>query len=237
MHYFKLNIGDYHKKAGRLTMIEHGAYTLLLHACYDRERFPTEDEAIDWCWARSVEEVTAVKFVLSKFFELVDGRYVQTRIQEEIDSYHKKAETNRAVALDREARRRTNRAPVVDKTSPLRDESPPNHKPLTTNQEPPTSVKPRASRLATNWVLPDDWAAWAKEARPDLNIQDVADRFKDFWVAKAGKDGAKLDWLATWRNWVRNSKSVGSSAARPSTHSGFGKVDYREGINDDGSFS
>jgi len=29
MHYFKRNIGDYHKKAGRLSMLEHGAYTLL----------------------------------------------------------------------------------------------------------------------------------------------------------------------------------------------------------------
>ena len=39
MHYFKFNIGDYHKKAGRLSMLQHGAYTLLIHACYDREKF------------------------------------------------------------------------------------------------------------------------------------------------------------------------------------------------------
>lgn len=226
MHYFKLNIGDYHKKAGRLTMIEHGAYTLLLHACYDRERFPTEEEALDWCWARTPEEVAAVKFVLSKFFDLVDGRYVQARIQEEIEAYHKKAETNRAVALDREARRRTKRAQDVNDSSPVGNDSPPNHKPLTTNQEPQTSVRPRASRLAQDWVLPDEWEAWAKEARPDLDVKDVADRFKDFWVAKAGKDGSKLDWQATWRNWVRNTKAQGFAPARQSTHSGFGGKSY-----------
>lgn len=101
----------------------------------------------------------------------------------------------------------------------------------------PNGVGRRASRLATDWTLPDEWAAWAKEQRPDLNIQDVADRFKDFWIAKAGKDGAKLDWQATWRNWVRGSKGSGSFTARPSAHSGFSKVDYTEGINDDGSFS
>ena len=77
MHYFKRNIGDYHKKAGRLSMLEHGAYTLLIDSCYDRERFPTMDEAIDWCWARTDEEIAAVRFVLGKFFELVEGRYVQ----------------------------------------------------------------------------------------------------------------------------------------------------------------
>ena len=35
----------------------------------------------------------------------------------------------------------------------------------------------------------------------------VADQFKDFWCAKPGKDGVKLDWAATWRNWVRNQKA------------------------------
>ena len=60
MHYYKRNLGDYAKKAGRLSMIEHGAYTLLLDACYDRERFPTLEEAIEWTWARTPEEVAAV---------------------------------------------------------------------------------------------------------------------------------------------------------------------------------
>lgn len=88
MHYFKRNIGDYYKKAGRLSMLEHGAYTLLMDACYDRERFPTMDEAIDWCWARSDEEIAAVKFVLTKFFTLEGGQFVQQRIRDEIDAYH-----------------------------------------------------------------------------------------------------------------------------------------------------
>ena len=74
MHYYKRNIGDYAKKAGRLSMLEHGAYTLLLDACYDRERFPTLDEAIEWTWARTDAEIEAVKFVLARFFTLEDGQ-------------------------------------------------------------------------------------------------------------------------------------------------------------------
>lgn len=76
MHYFKRNIGEYNKKAGKLSMLEHGAYTLLIDACYDRERFPSLDDAIDWCWARTDEEIAAVHFVLKKFFTLIDGLYV-----------------------------------------------------------------------------------------------------------------------------------------------------------------
>ncbi|MCT9251998.1 YdaU family protein, partial [Acinetobacter baumannii] len=93
MHYYKRNLGDYAKKAGRLTMLEHGAYNQLLDAIYDREEFPTLEEALDWTWARDEAEITAVKFVLSKFFEAQeDGRFVQNRIKEELDAYKSKAE-------------------------------------------------------------------------------------------------------------------------------------------------
>jgi hypothetical protein len=27
--------------------------------------------------------------------------------------------------------------------------------------------------------------------------------FRDHWWGKAGKEGRKADWFATWRNWVR----------------------------------
>lgn len=87
MHHYRRNIGDYHKKAGRLSILQHGVYNLLIDACYDRERFPTREEAIDWVWASTPEEEQAVDFILRKFFELRDGVYVQTRIEEELEEY------------------------------------------------------------------------------------------------------------------------------------------------------
>jgi uncharacterized protein YdaU (DUF1376 family) len=135
MHYYKRNLGDYAKKAGRLTMLQHGAYTLLIDSCYDREVFPTLEQALEWTWASTEAEVEAVKFVLSRFFVLdKEGCYVQDRILEELLHYHKNADTNKRIADEREAKRRekrTNREQVVD-------EAPPNHKPLTINKEPRT---------------------------------------------------------------------------------------------------
>jgi len=32
----------------------------------------------------------------------------------------------------------------------------------------------------------------------------VVETFKDYWVSKAGQQGVKLNWFATWRNWVRS---------------------------------
>jgi uncharacterized protein YdaU (DUF1376 family) len=161
MHYYKRNIGDYAKKAGRLSMLEHGAYTLLIDACYDRERFPSEQDAIEWAWARSDSEVEAVRFVLSRFFVLIDGFYVQDRIKEEIDAYARNAETNARIAKEREEKR-TKRARSVNGASPDEHEPPPNHKPLTTNQEPiitapQSAAKKRGSRLPQDWTLPKSW--------------------------------------------------------------------------------
>lgn len=132
MHYYKRNIGDYAKKAGRLSILQHGVYNLLIDACYDRERFPTREEAVDWVWASSAAEEEAVDFVLRKFFTLEDGVYVQQHIKEDLAEYLQKAENNKRIANEREANRKaqsTERARTVH-------EAPPNHKPLTTNQEP-----------------------------------------------------------------------------------------------------
>lgn len=152
MHYYKKNIGDYAKKTGRLSMLQHGAYTLLIDCCYDRERFPTIDEAIEWTWASSESEIEAVQFVLKRFFTFNDGRYIQTRIQEEISEYHAKASINKRIAEDREAKRKANSTDSersVNDSSPSVNKAPPNHKPITNNQQPLLDLDANAS-------LPED---------------------------------------------------------------------------------
>lgn len=76
-------------------------------------------------------------------------------------------------------------------------------------------MPPRAAK-ATRWdpekPVPPEWVSEAAEIRkrgglPPINAQFEASKFVDFWAAKSGKDGAKADWHATWRNWVRNARS------------------------------
>jgi hypothetical protein len=81
----------------------------------------------------------------------------------------------------------------------------------------PSAKSPKGSRLPADWTLPDDWREWGRVTRPDLDIDLTAERFRDFWHAKAGKDGVKLDWQATWRNWVRNERAIPSSRGTPTT--------------------
>lgn len=146
MHYYKRNIGDYYKRTGRLTMLQHGSYNLLLDACYDREKFPTLEEAMDWTWASSDEEVNAVEFVLKKFFTLEDGVYVQDRIKAELANYHKKAVINQRIAREREAKRAGNSSKqkqTVNEACTKREwsvnEASPNQEPLTNNHKPLTN--------------------------------------------------------------------------------------------------
>lgn len=216
MHYFKRNIGDYHKKAGRLSMLEHGAYTLLIDACYDRERFPTRDEALDWCWARTEQEIAAVDFVLAKFFDLVDGRYVQNRIQEEIDEYHQKALKNKEIALAREAARKEKRERIEHEACTNEHESPPNHKPITINQEPITSKKSTGDKSPislTAWLeklkaigdkaIPDDDSIFSYAE--DAGIPN--DWLRLCWIefrTEFSENGKRQkDWRAHFRNFVR----------------------------------
>lgn len=233
MHYYKRNIGDYHKKAGRLSMLEHGAYTLLIDACYDRERFPTEDDAIDWCWARSEEEVTAVRFVLSKFFTLDGGVYVQQRISEEVGAYKEMAIKNKEIAENREKAKKEGKNANITKRAPVVNEPPPNQEPLTNNQEPEVPpLIPQGEKKKRKVAIPDQFMVtaemrtWAATSAPAVNLKTETENFVDYW---RGAGGTKLDWVATWRTWMRKSQT---DSQRAGGRGGYKSVNQQQVVED-----
>ena len=101
-------------------------------------------------------------------------------------------------------------------TSPTKPDSPTTPTPTPTLQDQKQEqASPRGSRLAQDWTLPDDWREWARAERPDVDVDREAASFADFWHGKAGKDARKADWMATWRNWIRNSRHGQSARAGP----------------------
>lgn len=64
----------------------------------------------------------------------------------------------------------------------------------------------KGTRLPENWVLPQEWRRRTQAAHglSDRQIDAQATKFYRFWVAKPGKDAAKLRWDLTWDNWVDN---------------------------------
>jgi hypothetical protein len=65
----------------------------------------------------------------------------------------------------------------------------------------------RGSRLPADWKPDAELAEWSKAERPDLNLRKVLEEFRDYWTSVAGSKGVKLNWDATWRNWVRSQKA------------------------------
>jgi hypothetical protein len=66
------------------------------------------------------------------------------------------------------------------------------------------------TRLPADWVLPKAWGTWALENSnlSESQIRLEAEKFKDHWLGTANRASSKrADWLATWRNWIRNAKA------------------------------
>jgi uncharacterized protein YdaU (DUF1376 family) len=200
MHYFQFNIADYRSATVHLSNEEDLAYRRLLDMYYDMEtKIPLDTQ---WVARRIRVDAEVIKCVLVDMFEQHEDGWFNARCQETIEHYHAMAEKNRANG--KLGGRRKN--PVGSDSQP-NAKATNNYKLETNNQKLIVERSQRGSRLATNWILPDDWEYWANKERPDLNAKQVAEQFRDFWCAKPGKDGVKLDWQATWRNWVRNQKS------------------------------
>ena len=78
------------------------------------------------------------------------------------------------------------------------------------NGEDSAQTKPqRAKRLPPNWTLPPDWMAWAATDRPEFTSDLLAregEKFADHFHSISGSKAARLDWFATWRNWIRSAR-------------------------------
>jgi len=66
---------------------------------------------------------------------------------------------------------------------------------------PPAAKTPRGTRLTDDWQPRDQERLLARSLRVDCD--KAAAEFRDYWLARPGKDGVKLDWNATFRNRLR----------------------------------
>lgn len=87
MNYYERHLGDYAKDTAHLSMLEHGAYNLLLDRYYGTESGIPADQVYRVARAASKAERLAVESVLKEFFTLVDDCWVKNRVEEEIQRY------------------------------------------------------------------------------------------------------------------------------------------------------
>ena len=229
MHFYKFHIGDYMSHTRHLSLLEDLAYRRLLDFYFLHEQPIKHRDAARQIGMREHEE--DVLTVLNEFFLSTDDGFVNPRANKEIEEYkaHQGTSAYGAFIRDNQSLKsvvqkdvyiqhftngtldtyiktlRTQDVPIMS-TSSTHDATN-NHKPLTINHKPIKENK-RGSRLPQDWFLSKSMGDWATQERPDLDVRQVAEQFKDYWAAQAGQKGVKLDWDATWRNWVRNTKAV-----------------------------
>lgn len=206
-----LYIGDYLADTSRLTTEQHGAYLLLIMDYWRSGRPPDNDQVLAQICKLSPDAWSNAKAMLKQYFIVEEGFWVHKRIESEIAAANENKEKRHERAI-KGAKARWNNATSSATSNPQAmliqcpSPSPSPSTSHTTTKELAAKAAP-ATRLSEDWQLPDDWAIWAKQERPDLNPNKVADSFKDYWIAQPSAKGKKTNWQATWRNWVRNQKA------------------------------
>jgi uncharacterized protein YdaU (DUF1376 family) len=236
MFYYSHHIGDYRRDTSHLSLLEHGIYRQMLDQYYLDEKPICADDAklMRSLCARSADEIQSVKNVLKDFFLCTEDGYVHKRCDIEIEGFHAKSKSASESAKARwERLKGKNHANAsvnhANALNPQCDGNA-NHKPITNNQEPvtnePVTINPesskkgglsKGSRLSPEWMLPKIWGEWALEqgylSADHVRLQ--AEKFRDYWIAQPGAKGRKVDWYATWRNWIRNSESRSPTSGSP----------------------
>ena len=92
-----------------------------------------------------------------------------------------------------------------------------NHPPSTKESSAPNGAAARGRRLEKGWIPDESLIAEMREKCPGVDLKHEHEKFVDYWCAQPGAKGRKLDWPATWRNWIRHAwerlpASAGSQA-------------------------
>lgn len=144
---------------------------------------------------------------------------------------------------------RTLRAPSNDHGQDLREKedtdhlelSAPSSDPLAPDSpKAPSEPSRRATRAATKrgTRIPDDFTVtapmveWARKTVPQVDGRLETEKFINYWRGKAGKDATKLDWEATWRNWMLNAAERNGARASPRSNGAYRNPENQDDYDD-----
>lgn len=79
----------------------------------------------------------------------------------------------------------------------------PDHEPSKEGSVP----RERGTRIEPDWMPDRELIAQMQTECPAVDLQAEHKVFIDYWIAQPGQKGVKLDWPATWRNWMRRKQN------------------------------
>ena len=252
MNYYERHLGDYAKDTSHLSMLEHGAYTLLMDRYYGTEKPIPQNQVYRVTRANSKDERKAVDAVLSEFFVLVSSGWNQGRINAEIAKMQSKVK-----AAQENGRRggRPKKNPGQTEAKPsglllgsdLETQKKALQSPDTRHQTPNESASADSASACTPAgevcrAMRQAGLADVNPSHPTLTalladgvtVLELTDAART--AATAGKGFAYA--LATAEGRRRDAaKVVPLPPKTASKHAGFDQLDYSKGVNPDGSLA
>jgi len=228
--YMQLYVADYLADTAHLTTEEHGAYLLLLFSYWQTGK-PLREDRLASVARLSNERWADVERTLKEFFHVAKGAWTHFRVEADLEKVDSKSKKNsdagkasaKARALAKQALEEsdsTNVATNVDTNVQRTHQRNVNHtRSGDTDTETNTEAKQdqyqerlsalsepkqkRKARLPDQFLVTGAMRQWAAESVPAVELKTETENFCDYW---RGQGGTKLDWVATWRTWMRKAQ-------------------------------
>lgn len=208
-----IHIGDYKRDTGHLRAAQHGAYLLLLFHHWSTGSLPDDDEQLASIACMTRAEWKRARPIIERFFK---PGWRHGRVEEDLASaraaYEKRAKAgSQGGKAKAESKQSSSNATALPQQPLTLDQIPDKEDPSLRS-----GARKRATRLTNDW--------WPTQANVEYAIAKgltlertnlEAEKFRNHWTAKAGKDATKLDWDATWQNWILRALETPNGHARP----------------------
>lgn len=218
MDWYKRSPSAYRARTWDLSLAAHGAYNLLLDHYYLTERpLPLSDQALASICGVAIDAWLEVKETVTRYFTVTNAGLRHDKCDEVIDA----AMSHRANLTKRQQefrKRLKDNKNVTDDSGVTRDKRVSNaqrgdERRLEEKRiESVASVSPppppqsglagkRGNRLDPEFFPLPYLMPQAKAI--GIDYEKMLEDFIDYWVARPGEGGVKLDWQRTWNRWVR----------------------------------
>jgi uncharacterized protein YdaU (DUF1376 family) len=191
--------GDYWRDTAHLSDAEHVSYLRLISHYWQHGSLPTDDARLARIAGRSMVDWMQIRPVISEFFQ-IDWRH--KRIDRDLDKQGAAHEARVMGGKMTAAKRWANSSATSSAYSNQNQNQNHIHN---QNKEPKKKSFARGSRL------PEDWLPRVEDGNDPTELV----KFRDYWKGAPGQKGVKLDWDATWRNWLRTAGKGNLISAKP----------------------
>jgi uncharacterized protein YdaU (DUF1376 family) len=208
----QLYVADYLGDTRHLTTEQHGAYLLLLMTMWRSEGVLSDNPVkLARIAGLTPSRWQKISTEVLEFFAPCEGGFTQKRLAAELaiaaEKSEKRSQSGKAGA--RAKALKSNKLDTANASRSLKHSPEPEPE---LKKEKLTASPKKGTRLPSDWRPSEADLSFA--ASQNMTLEETrreADQFRDFWIAKPGAGGCKLDWPATWRTWCRNRRGAGQA--------------------------